>query len=96
MTQEKEREHNTSVLGPKEIEILKNMIDSGSELLSKIDLYKDSLDDLLKDTSDKVGIKKTQLRKAVVASHKASMSDLREKIDEIQCILEATGRYFEK
>ena len=71
---------------------LKQLINEGCTVLQEMDDLKQGLSETVKAIAEEVGVKPSQLNKAIKIAHKASLQDERDKFEEVEDILETVGR----
>lgn len=86
------REYNKKSFKQEDIIRLKQLINEGCQVNQEIDDLKAGLSETVKAIAEELELKPAQLNKAIRIAHKASMSEEREKLDEIEDILDAVGR----
>lgn len=64
----------------------------GCQVLQEIEDLNEGLADTIKAIAEEIEVKPAQLKKAIKIAHKNSMIEEREKLDEIDDILQAAGR----
>jgi hypothetical protein len=87
-----ERVYNKHQFKQEDITRLKQLITEGGQVLGEIDDLKAGLSETIKSIAEEMDIKSSQLSKAVRIAHKASLGEEKEKLEEIEDILEAAGR----
>ena len=89
-----QREYNQKSFKSEDIVRLKQLINEGCEVHQEIDDLKAGLSETVKAIAEELELKPSQLNKAIRIAHKASMSEEREKLNEIEDILDAVGKNF--
>lgn len=71
---------------------LRELIKEGISVNEEIDVLKKSLTDTIEDIGKEMDIKPAQLKKAISIAHKANLSEQKDKMQEVEDILRASGR----
>ena len=71
---------------------IKEVMKEGAIVLQEIQDLQEGLRDTVKAISEEIGVKSSQLNKAIKISHKRSLSEEQEKFDEVVDLLETAGR----
>lgn len=82
----------TRIYTQEDIIRLKTLVNEGCEVLQEMDALKEGLNDTVKHIAEELNIKASQLSKAIKIAHKNSLSEEKDKMDEIEDILAAAGR----
>lgn len=85
-------DYNKKMFKQEDIARLKQLINEGGQVLGEIDDLKAGLSETVKAIAEEIDVKPAQLNKAIRIAHKASLGEEREKLDEIEDILDAAGR----
>jgi chaperonin cofactor prefoldin len=88
-----DRQYNKHQFKQEDIARLKQLINEGGQVMGEIDDLKAGLSETVKAIAEELDVKAAQLNKAIRIAYKASMEEEREKLDEIEDILEAAGRF---
>jgi transposase-like protein len=83
---------NSKVYSQEDVRRLKEIVNEGMAIMQEVETLNEGLRDTIKAVAEEVGIKPAQLSKAIRIAHKASLQDEREKFDQIEEILEITGK----
>ena len=75
-----------------DVEKLKRLVQEGIQVTEEVSTLKEGLRDTVKAVAEEMGIKPSVLNKAIRIAHKAEASKNREEYEELEAILEATGR----
>lgn len=76
----------------KDIEKLKQIVQEGTHVLDEVETLKEGLRDTVKSIAEELGIKPSVLNKAINIAHKRNFHEHRDAFDEVESILQATGR----
>lgn len=87
-----EREYNRRSFRQEDIERLKQLITEGVNVKQEIDDLNQGLKDTVKAIAEEMEIKPSQLNKAITIAFRNSLDEEREKMDEIEDILDIAGR----
>lgn len=77
---------------PSDINKLKHLVTEGSQVLGEVETLKEGLRDTVKAIAEELDIKPSVLNKVIRVAHKAEQGKVRDEYDELESILEATGR----
>jgi len=83
---------NNSQWKAEDITRLKQLMAEGCQVLQEMEDLRAGLSDTVKAISEELDVKPSQLNKAMKIAHKASLTEEREKFEEIEDLLEASGR----
>lgn len=70
---------------------LKKLVQEGVSVMQEIEDLRGGLSDTIKAVAEEVGVKPTQLRKVISTIHKNSLGEQKDKLDEIEDIIETIG-----
>lgn len=87
-----DREYNSKSFKQEDIIRIKQLMTEGCQVLQEIEDLNEGLADTIKAIAEEIEVKPAQLKKAIKIAHKNSMIEEREKLDEIDDILQAAGR----
>lgn len=87
-----DREYNSKSFRQEDIARIKQLLAEGSQVLQEIDDLNEGLTDTIKAIAEEIEVKPAQLKKAIRVAHKNSMIEEREKLDEVEDILQAAGK----
>lgn len=73
---------------------LKTLVKEGIQVTEEVSTLKEGLRDTVKHIAEELGVKPSVLNKAIKIAHKAEFDKAREEFDELESILEATGRNY--
>ena len=68
------------------------LISEGTKTLSEIDTLKEALSDTVAAIAEEFDIKKAVLMRAIRTNYKQSLADDKEKMEEVESILESSGQ----
>lgn len=88
----KENQYNKQTFKSEDIARLRQLIEEGCHVNQEIDDLKEGLSATVKAIAEELEIKPSQLNKAIRVAHKASLQEERDKLDEIEDILDTVGR----
>lgn len=71
---------------------LKNLVREGIQVTEEVATLKEGLRDTVKAVAEEIGVKPAILNKAIRIAHKAEIEKEREEFDELETILQVTGR----
>lgn len=71
---------------------LKNLVREGIQVTEEVSTLKEGLRDTVKAVAEEIGVKPAVLNKAIRIAHKAELDKEREDFDELESILQVTGR----
>lgn len=71
---------------------LKNLVREGIQVTEEVATLKEGLRDTVKAIAEEIGVKPAILNKAIRIAHKAEIEKEREEFDELETILQVTGR----
>jgi len=71
---------------------LKNLVREGIQVTEEVSTLKEGLRDTVKAVAEEIGVKPAVLNKAIRIAHKAELEKEREDFDELESILQVTGR----
>jgi hypothetical protein len=77
---------------PNDITKLKSLIKEGIHTTEEITVLKEGLRDTVKAIAEELDVKPSILNKAIRIAHKAEAGKNREEFEELETILEVTGR----
>ena len=83
---------NNSMWKAEDIQRLKQLMAEGCQVLQEMEDLRTGLSDTVKAIAEELDVKPSQLSKAMKIAHKASIAEEREKFEEIEDLLEASGR----
>ena len=75
-----------------DIDKLKRIVTEGIQVNQEIDTLKEGLRDTVKSIAEEIGVKPSALNKAIRVAYKAELGKTRDEFDELESILQATGR----
>lgn len=70
---------------------LKKLVQEGVSVMQEIEDLRGGLSDTIKAVAEEVGVKPGQLRKVIATIHKNSLGEQKDKLDEIEDIIETIG-----
>lgn len=85
---------NTTAFKQEDVARLKEIVNEGCRVLQEIDDLKGGLSETVKAISEELDIKPANLNKAIKLAHKANFSEEKDNLDEIEDILDITGKKF--
>lgn len=85
-------QYNSKSFKQEDITRIKQLILEGGQTLQEIEDLNEGLNDTIKAIAEEIEVKPAQLKKAIKVAHKNSMMEEREKLDEIEDILDAAGK----
>ena len=88
------RTTNRTTFKQEDINRLKQLMVEGSQVLQEVEALKEGLSETVKAIAGEIGVKPSQLNKAIRIYFKSSINDERDKLDEIEDILAAVGVNF--
>ncbi len=71
---------------------LKQLVNEGCQILSEVELLKTGLNETIKHIAEEIGIKPAQLTKAIKIAHKSNLEEEKDKLAEIEDILDAVNK----
>jgi hypothetical protein len=86
------RETNKASWRQEDIARLKKLFDEGCQVMQEIEDLKAGLSETVKAIAEELDVKAAYLNKAIKVAHKATLQEERDKLVEIEDILEAAGR----
>lgn len=75
-----------------DVQKLKRLIQEGIQVKEEVKTLNDGLKDTVKAVAEEMDIKPAVLNKAISIAHKAEATKAREEFDELENILQVTGR----
>lgn len=87
-----ESDYNKKSFRAEDIARLKKLIDEGCLVLQEMEDLRTGLSETVKAIAEELEIKPGQLNKAIKVAYKRSFGEERAKLDEVEDILDATGR----
>lgn len=87
-----DRQYNRSSLKPEDVARLKKLFDEGIQVLEEIADLNAGLSETIKAIGEELEIKPSQLKKAISVAHKNGLAEERDKLDEIEDLLDVVGR----
>jgi len=87
-----ERQTNRVSWKQEDIARLKKLMDEGCQVMQEMEDLKAGLSETVKAIAEELDVKAAHLNKAIKIAHKATLQDERDKLVEIEDILEAAGR----
>lgn len=84
--------YNSKSFKGEDIARLKQLIAEGTQVMQEIEDLRTGLNETIKAIAEEIEVKPSQLQKAIKVAHKNSISEEREKLDEIEDILDAAGK----
>jgi len=75
-----------------DVDKLKRIVTEGIQVNQEIDTLRDGLRDTVKAIAEEIGVKPAVLNKAIRVAYKAELGKQRDEFDELESILNATGR----
>jgi hypothetical protein len=87
-----DREYNSKSFKQEDIVRLKQLMTEGCQVMQEVDDLNEGLNDTIKAIAEEIEVKPAQLKKAIKIAYKNSMIEERDKLDEIDDILQAAGR----
>lgn len=85
-------QYNQKSFKAEDIARLRQLIKEGCSVNEEIDALKEGLSSTVKAIAEELSIKPSQLNKAIRIAYKSSMQEEKDKLDEIEDILDAAGR----
>lgn len=82
----------TNTLGPSEITRLKELIDEGVKTQSEIESLREGITETVKAIAEELNIPAKLLKKAISTAHKGNFKEHEEELNDLERILQATGR----
>jgi t-SNARE complex subunit (syntaxin) len=86
------RETNKASWRAEDISRLRKLMDEGCQVMQEIEDLKAGLSETVKAIAEELDVKAAHLNKAIKVAHKATLQEERDKLVEIEDILEAAGR----
>jgi GTP cyclohydrolase I len=86
------RETNKASWRQEDIARLKKLFDEGLQVMQEIEDLRAGLSETVKAIAEELDVKAAHLNKAIKVAHKATLQEERDKLVEIEDILEAAGR----
>jgi len=75
-----------------DVDKLKRIVTEGIQVNQEIDTLREGLRDTVKAIAEEIGVKPSVLNKAIRVAYKAELGKQRDEFDELESILNATGR----
>lgn len=87
-----ERQYNRASIKSEDIIRLKQLFQEGCQVLQEVEDLKGGLNETIKAIAEELEIKPGQLAKAIRLAHKQSFGEERDKLDEIEDLLDIVGK----
>lgn len=84
-------EHVSKVYVGEDLNRLKQLINDGVAVMNEIETLKGGLSDTVKNVAEELDIKAAQLNKAIKVAYKNNLGEEKDKLAEIEDILDAVG-----
>jgi SepF-like predicted cell division protein (DUF552 family) len=84
-------EHVSKVYVGEDLARLKQLINDGVAVMNEIETLKGGLSDTVKNVAEELDIKAAQLNKAIKVAYKNNLGEEKDKLAEIEDILDAVG-----
>jgi division protein CdvB (Snf7/Vps24/ESCRT-III family) len=87
-----ERQYNRTQFRQEDIARLKQLVNEGCQVLQEVEDLNGGLKETVKSIAEEMDLKPAQLNKAIRVAYKASLQEEKDKLTEIEDILDAVGR----
>lgn len=84
--------YNQKSFRQEDIVRIKQLVKEGCQVMQEIEDLNEGLKETVKAIADEIQVKPSQLNKAIKVAHKNTIAEEREKLDEIEDLLDAADR----